>query len=297
MADFIGDDLDLFELEKFNEKKNSNALVIYANADGSTFTNGSTGNVLPQSNYIFAKFPVQNTKIEIGDPKTNQQGFQKGFKSYTLNQWHSRIPVQKERWSVANLTLFEPSGKATGVFVQDGRVSQPGSNFPYYTMKTELAGKNTTFNDYSVVAIMKDNTVELFESDGTSTAEQKVLRRLSNIKYAFSGVRWLIKNGGPLNSNIGILLKDEARAKTSVGFSGKNMMVAVTRANDSDQNNVPQDWDKWANTLRKLDSTATWVSMDGGGSPAININGTLKLRSYKEKPEGRPVSTVILWYK
>jgi exopolysaccharide biosynthesis protein len=155
-------------------------------------------------------------------------------------------------------------------------------------MISETTGRN--FNKYVTIAIMKDNTVRLYETDSTTTAEQKILRDLKNIKYAFSGTDVLIRNGGETEERaISKLEDDKDRPKTSVGFYNNNLMVAVTTAKTS------QNWEKWGNTLRKINSNATWISMDGGGSSTIVIKGTPR-QVAENVPNGRKVATIIGWY-
>ena len=264
MSDFLGDDSSFFELREFNEKNNGNASVIYGRTN-------SSGKVIGQSGFKSFRLSNPSDKTDIT--------WQSVFKETGVTNI-----------SIANLTLYEPSGKATGVFVFNGRDRVPGTNFPYYTMKSEKT--NSTFENYATIAIGKDGSVKLYETDDVESAEKKVLKDLYKIKYAFSGPRWLIKNGGELNTNIGILQDDKNRAKTSVGFTKTHILVAVTRYSTSEDAfpaGRKQTWTIWANTLRPIEPTATWVSMDGGGSPGIVINGSLK------KGTSRKIPTVIYW--
>lgn len=246
-----------------------------------------SSNVVPESDYSFSIFSPSRVTVDIGIPKIKQvdgKKIQSGFMLHDIPGWKDRNFI----WSFANLTLYEPSGKATGVFVKNGKIANPETGYPYYTMISETTGRN--FNKYVTIAIMKDNTVRLYETDSTTTAEQKILRDLKNIKYAFSGTDVLIRNGGETEERaISKLEDDKDRPKTSVGFYNNNLMVAVTTAKTS------QNWEKWGNTLRKINSNATWISMDGGGSSTIVIKGTPR-QVAENVPNGRKVATIIGWY-
>lgn len=301
MENIFKDDTDLNKFRDFNESKNINAETIYAIPDGTYLTYSPKINVVNPSDYVYAKIPIKNIKLGIVPKfKRNARGEvigQTGFEDYSISEWLSILQKSGvKNISLANLTLYEPSGKATGVFVSDGRIRVPGTNYQYYTMSSETR-LNSRFDNYVTVAIGKNGSfVKLYETDKDSTAEEKILKDLYKIQYAFSGTRWLIKDGGELNNNIGILEKDKNRAKTSIGFTATHMLVVVTRYSGNlptSKDNFPQGheqtWSLWANTLRQIEPTATWVSMDGGGSPGIVINGVLK------KGTSREIPNIIYW--
>lgn len=276
-----------------HRKKSIQKLTQISTGDPAKLTdNESAGNttyIVPPTDYTFAKFSPNrvNVVVDIGIPIINEVDGKKVQRGYMLHD----IPGWKNRnfiWSFANLTLYEPSGKATGVFVRNGRITNPDTGYPYYTMISEKTGNN--FNSYVVMAIMKNNTIRIYETNKESTAEQKVLKDLGNIKYAFSGSDVLIRNGGKTEPlAIRKLKKNEARPKTSIGFDDtNNLFVAVTTAK------TPQDWVRWGNTLKKLSPRATWISMDGGGSSTMVIKGVP--RQVAEGKNGRKVATIIAWY-
>lgn len=250
-------------------------------------TSIKTTYIVPPTDYTFAKFSPSVVTVDIGIPIINQlngKKVQDGFMLHDIPGWKNRNFI----WSFANLTLYESSGKATGVFVINGRITNPDTGYPYYTMISEKTGNN--FNSYVVMAIMKNNTIRIYETNKESTAEQQVLKDLGNIKYAFSGTDVLIRNGGKTEPlAIRKLKKDENRPKTSIGFDDKNnLLVAVTTSK------TPQDWIRWGNTLKKLSSSATWISMDGGGSSTMVIKGVPK--QVADGINGRKISTIIGWY-
>jgi len=247
-------------------------------------TSIKTTYIVPPTDYTFAKFSPSVVTVDIGIPIINQlngKKVQDGFMLHDIPGWKNRNFI----WSFANLTLYESSGKATGVFVINGRITNPDTGYPYYTMISEKTGNN--FNSYVVMAIMKNNTIRIYETNKESTAEQQVLKDLGNIKYAFSGTDVLIRNGGKTEPlAIRKLKKDENRPKTSIGFDDKNnLLVAVTTSK------TPQDWIRWGNTLKKLSSSATWISMDGGGSSTMVIKGVPK--QVADGINGRKISTII----
>lgn len=250
-------------------------------------TSIKTTYIVPPTDYTFAKFSPSVATVDIGIPiisQLNGKKVQNGFMLHDISGWKQRNFI----WSFANLTPYEPSGKAKGAFVINGRITNPDTGYPYYTMISEETGNN--FNSYVVMAIMKDNTIKIYENSNESTAEQKVLKDLGNIKYAFSGSDVLIRNGGKTEPlTIRKLKKDENRPKTSIGFDDKNnLLVAVTTSK------TPQDWIRWGNTLKKLSSSATWISMDGGESSTMVIKGVPK--QVAEGINGRKISTIIGWY-
>lgn len=245
-------------------------------------------NIVPKSDYSFSIFSPSNAVVDIGIPKITEvsgKKIQTGFMLHDIPGWKNR----NFKWSFANLTLYEPSGKATGVFVKNGKIANPETGYPYYTMLSETTGGS--FTRYVTLAIMKNNTIRLYETTNELTAEKQIIRDLENIKYAFSGTDVLIRNGGEIEKNtIRKLKPDENRPKTSIGFDNtNNLMVAVTTAKTS------QDWEKWGNTLRKINPNATWVSMDGGGSSTLVVKGIPK-QVAENIPNGRKVATIIGWY-
>ena len=244
--------------------------------------------VVPPKDYTFAKFSPSVVTVDIGTPilsEVDGKPVQRGFMLHNIPGWKERNFI----WSFANLTLYEPSGKATGVFVRNGRITNPDTGYPYYTMISEKTGNG--FNSYVVMAIMKNNIIRIYETNKESTAEQQVLKDLGNIKYAFSGTDVLIRNGGKTESRaIKKLKKDENRPKTSIGFDDENnLLVAVTTSK------TLQDWVKWGNTLKKLSPRATWISMDGGGSSTLVIKGVPR-QVAENGSNGRKVATIIGWY-
>ena len=247
----------------------------------------NNSNIVPDGDYTVSIFSPAKAVVDIGIPKIKEvdgKKIQTGFMLHDIPGWKKRNFL----WSFANLTLYEPSGKATGVFVKNGKVVNPETGYPYYTMVSEKTGRN--FNKYVTLAIMKNNTVRLYETNDEQTAENQVLMDLQKIKYAFSGTDVLIRNGGKTEPNaIKKLKDDEERPKTSIGFYNNNLIVAVTAAESK------QDWEIWGNTLRKISPGATWISMDGGGSSTIVIKGIPK-QVAENSPNGRKVATIIGWY-
>lgn len=297
MGIIVGDDDNLKKIfEKNNNLIASNK--VYYDKNSKVVQNNESITV-PKASYTFAKFKASKCVVDIRPNITYTKDgkiIQNGYKFLDIREWHDSLPG-KEKWSLANLTLYEPSGTASGPFVRKGSVKTPATYVPYYTMESEkFAGR--FFNDYITVAVMKDNTVKLYETDSKLSSERKIIRDLPFIQYAFSGTDILIRNGGETNKNaIGKLNKNKARAKTSIGISGKDtLIVAVTVPNSGDDT---QNWEMWGNTLRSIDSTATWISMDGGGSPGIIINGVIKQVAEKRQnqPNGRRIATIIAWYE
>ena len=252
-------------------------------------SNETKSNVVPTSDYTYAEINPATVTVDIGIPKI-KNNIQSGFQLLNIPQWQQR----GFKWSFANLTLYEPSGKATGVFVKQGRITNPITEYPYYTMKSETTGGS--FFRYVTIAILKNNTIKMYETDYDvrrniiQSAEDKVLRELKFIKFAFSGTDLLIRDGGPIEERaVRILDDDKSRPKTSVGFHGNKLYVAVTTAKTS------QNWIKWGNTLREINENATWISMDGGGSSTMVIKGIKK--QVAEGVDGRKISTIIGWYE
>jgi len=291
----IGDDENLLKLFEKTSKINTSEKVYY-DKNGKVVQSNNE-NTVPKSSYTFAKFSASKSTIDIKpnirEDKSGKK-FQSGYKFLDIREWHDTLPY-KSQWSLANLTLYEPSGTATGVFVKNSSTRTLGTNVPYYTMRTERKGGNNTFYDYVTVAVMKNNTIKLYESDSKVSAENKVIRELSSIRYAFSGTDILIRNGGETIGNaIAKLNKNRERPKTSIGISGNDLIVAVTVPKIGDRK---QSWEIWGNTLRSIDSKATWISMDGGGSPGIIINGVIKqvAEVRNNQPNGRRIATIIAW--
>lgn len=254
-----------------------------------------SSNVVPESDYSYSIFNSKLAVVDIGIPKIkniNGNKTQTGFMLHNIPGWKKRNFL----WSFANLTLYEPSGKATGVFVKDGKVANPQTGYPYYTMISEKTGNG--FDRYVIMAIMKNGSIRLYETELNDkkaiikelTAEKKVLNDLQQIKYAFSGTDVLIRNGGETEPNaIRKLDDDKNRPKTSIGFYGNNLIVAVT------ESQTTQNWEIWGNTLRMINPNATWISMDGGGSSTMVIKG-IPRQVAEDKPNGRAVATIIGWY-
>ena len=247
------------------------------------------GEVAHSDDYLFFAIDPKIVTIHIGDPTS------RGFKLQDAKSWidGNESADRKPLKNFINLTLYEPSGKATSTFIKDGSQYHPKTGNTYYTMVSETTGRALEY--YETITVFNDGHIELFQTKTSrgvkTTAEQKVLARLKDVNYAFSGSDVLILNGKHVDLTNSSLQKDKARPKTSIGFHNNILYVAVTVPQKKAQN-----WSIWQNTLSYLQPDATWISFDGGGSSMIVVDGELKLKGEKgSRSYGRAISTVLSW--
>jgi len=247
------------------------------------------GETVHPDDYDYRTIDAKAVTIHIGDPKSG------GFTLHNAKKWiegntaTGRLPLK----NFVNLTLYEPSGKATSTFIKNGSQYHPKTGTQYYTMLSETTGRGLEY--YETITVFNDGHIELlqttFNRGKKITAEAKVLSRLSGINYAFSGSDVLILEGNAIDlSGKTFLQKDKARPKTSIGFHKDTIFVAVTVPSGKHK---AQNWPIWQNTLLSINSDATWISMDGGGSSTFVADGEIKLKA--EGNFGRAVSTVLSW--
>lgn len=255
------------------------------------------GETLHPDDYDYRAIDSRIVSVHIGDPKSG------GFSLHNAKNWIAgntktgRLPLK----NFINLTLYEPSGKATSTFIKDGSANHPKTGNKYYTMLSETTGRSLEY--YETITVFNDGHIELFQTTydrgqrRTITAEQKVLSKLKDVNYAFSGSDVLILEGKAIDlSNKQFLQKDKSRPKTSIGFHKDKIFIAVTVPSGKHKYttlNGKQNWPIWQNTLLSINPDATWISFDGGGSSTFVADSTIKLKA--EGDNGRAISTVLSW--
>ena len=247
------------------------------------------GEVADPDDYDHFAIDPKIVTIHIGDPTA------RGFKLHDSKDWidGNESTGRKPLKNFINLTLYEPSGKATSTFIKNGSPYHPKTGNQYYTMVSETTGRSLEW--YETITVFNDGHIELFQvttRPKKKTAEQKVLEKLKDVNYAFSGSDVLILEGKHIDlSGNESLQKDKGRPKTSIGFHNNILYVAVTVPKKKAQN-----WKIWQNTLTYIQPDATWISFDGGGSSTMVVNGELKFKGEKGRREyGRAISTVLSW--
>ena len=239
--------------------------VLYWGSVDNTIRTQQPQTITDGSNYQYVKVYSSNIKIAIGTVNGNK------FSKFNADDWGKKYK------NFANLTYYEPSGKASGIFVINGRTNDDTGK-SYYVSQSET--RALSFSNWPAVVITKNNTVNIIEGTSTKTVEQQVLDNLSNIKYAFAASHILMRKGGSLKPG---KPGDSGRPKTSIGINNNNFIIAVTKGGNN------QTWNTWGDTLRKIDSNAIWLQMDCGGSSMLTVNGIKKIQ------QNRAIPTIINW--